>query len=38
MAERYSRVCMMFMIKLAALCVLARTLLLHYTGTPGAAS
>jgi len=36
MAERYSRVCMMFMIKLAALCVAARTLLLLYNATPGA--
>lgn len=36
MAERYSRVCMSFMIKLAAVCVAARTLLLHYTAAPDA--
>jgi magnesium-transporting ATPase (P-type) len=36
MAERYSRTCMIFMIKLAAVCVAARTLLLHYTETQGA--
>jgi hypothetical protein len=37
MAERYSRVCMSFMIKLAALCVVLRTLLISYTATPDAA-
>jgi magnesium-transporting ATPase (P-type) len=37
MAERYSRVCMSFMIKLAALCVVLRTVLISYTATPDAA-
>jgi magnesium-transporting ATPase (P-type) len=38
MAERYSRVCMSFMIKLAALCVAVRTLLLHYSAASDDAS
>lgn len=37
MAERYSRVCMSFMIKLAALCVVLRTLLLHFSAPTDAA-